>query len=180
MYGFKFGTKHSSEFGIIMKSVNRSVLPAKRSRNIEIPGRHGKYDFGGNTYDVRSIEIEIAVLEPTPNELRKKIRKIAQWLSQKGRLVFDDEPDKYYIAQLYGSLKLEQFATSGKIPLVFECEPFALADTVEQLFSITDNKSKQTFIYNGTQETCCRVILTNKGNNSITGLNLLIGGSDNE
>ena len=130
MSGFMFDNLHSYDnFDIIVNSVNRSFLPSQRKREFMIPGKHGTYDFGNNTFDNIIIPVIIQYVGITLNDLRLRTRDIAAWLSQTSykKLVFDDEPDKYYLAKIYSDVGLENFFRIGKSSIQFECQPFALS-----------------------------------------------------
>jgi len=116
------------DFQIIAKSVDRPILPTLRKRELTIPGRHGVYDFGDNTYDNRIIPVSIKYVGTTFNDLRLRARDIAAWLSQTSykELIFSDEPDKYYLAKIYDPVGLETFFRLGKAIVKFECQPHAL------------------------------------------------------
>ena len=68
-------------------------------------------------------------------ELRENAREVADWLSGTGELIFDDEPDKYYMATIYEYIGIEQLhlLPYGGSEVTFECEPFAymILDTGE-------------------------------------------------
>ena len=117
-----------ANFKIIAKSVDRPILPSMRKREMAIPGKHGTYDFGLNTYDNRIISVLIQYVGATFNDLRLRARDIAAWLSQTSykELIFSDEPDKYYLAKIYDPVGLENFFRLGKATVQFECQPFAL------------------------------------------------------
>ena len=122
------GLDSYTDFQIIAKSVDRPILPALRKREMAIPGKHGTYDFGGNTFDSRAITVQLSYIGTSFNELRLRARDIAAWLSQTSykELIFSDEPDKYYLAKIYDPVGLENFFRLGKATIQFECQPFAL------------------------------------------------------
>lgn len=129
MSGFMFDNLHSyDDYDIIVNSVNRSFLPGQRKRELMIPGKHGTYDFGNNTYDNIIIPVIIQYIGSSLNDLRLRARDIAAWLSQTSykKLIFDDEPDKYYLVKIYSDAGLENFFRIGKSSIQFECQPFAL------------------------------------------------------
>lgn len=126
MRGLTFKGLHCyDDFGLYMRSEDRALLPALRKKEIIIPGRHGVYDFDDNTYDKRIISVKFMHVEQGLTALRLKARKIAAWLSGKGLLIFDDEPDKYYIAKVYSNVSITDIATSAEFTIQFECQPFA-------------------------------------------------------
>ena len=116
------------DFQTICKTIDRTMLPAMRKREMAIPGKHGIYDFGLNTYDKRIIPVLIQYVGATFNDLRLRARDIAAWLSQTSykELIFSDEPDKYYLAKIYDPVGLETFFRLGKATIQFECQPHAL------------------------------------------------------
>ena len=129
MYGFEFdGLNSYVEFQLIFKSIDRPILPTMRKREMVIPGKNGVYDFGDNTYDSRIISVLIQYIGASFNDLRLRARDIASWLSKNSyrELIFDDEPDKYYLAKIYGQVSLENLLALGKATIQFECQPFAL------------------------------------------------------
>jgi len=97
-----------------------------------IPGRHGSYDFGDNTYENIVIPVVVQYINETFPDLRLRARNLAAWLSQATYkpLIFTDEPDKYYLAKIYDSASLEKIVelVPGESTTVnFECQPFAFS-----------------------------------------------------
>lgn len=171
MIGFEFDGKHCSEFGIIMKSRDRALLSTLRKREMVIPGRHGAYDFEDNTYENKIISVDCAFVRNTIPDLRQAARRIAGWLKNKGQLRFDDEPDKYYVGQVYSSVPLETLLAFGRFTLSFECEPFAYSEVNSLETTITTQDP--VFIFNnGTIETPEEITITNLGTNAIRGFKI--------
>lgn len=129
MLGLTFRGKHSyNDFGLVMKSDNRNLLPPLRKRKLTIDGKDGTWDFGGGSYEERQIQVTFELLAQNRAELRYKARKVAQWLNSKdgaAELIFDDEKDKYYIASVYNGVDLQEIVNNGKFSVVFECQPIA-------------------------------------------------------
>lgn len=133
MYGLTFNDKHSfNEFGLIMYSKNRPVLPEIKDASEELPGMDGEYDYSEVNpdkevkYKARPIDIEFSLKEPNPKLLRIKANKIAAWLAcGEKQLIFDDEPDKYYLAKVVNKLDLDnQIVTVKRFTAQFRCRPF--------------------------------------------------------
>lgn len=177
MVGFKFCDRHCGEFWIHMRSKSRPLLPERRRRQLEIPQLHGRYDFGGSTYDMRVITLECFVYASDIPAFRSRLRDIAEWLSQKGPLVFDDEPDKTYDARIFSSVPVEQMMSAGIFTLVFDCQPFANGQ--ERILSFTASSSPAALAISnrGTQESPCVITLTNAGGGNIEGVSLAAGRS---
>ena len=128
MIDFEYNGISSRTYGVISKSTSRPILPALRRKELTIPGKHGTYSFGSDVYDNRIVSVDIAYVGDTLNEFRLHARDIAVWLSQTSykELIFDDEPDKYYLAKIYNDIGLETLYTLGEATIQFECQPFAL------------------------------------------------------
>ena len=126
--GFSFGDKHSSLFNIAVESISRGLLPAKKAetQGFEVTGRHGNVAYNQPIYDVRTISIDIAFLDNTPETLQKRARAIAHWLSATEQLLyFDDEPDLAYTASIFEQIDTAEIITAKKATLNFTCQPFA-------------------------------------------------------
>lgn len=126
MSGFSFDGMHSNDIGVYVRNVDRTLLPAKRVIQYVIPGKSGTYDVE-NGYEKRSVVCEIGFVGDKLNraDLRIKARRVAQWLSGSGMLVFDDEPDKGYTATVVSGVSIEEVASTGKSTVTFSCQPFA-------------------------------------------------------
>jgi len=127
--GLTYKGKHNyTDFKLILQSLSRPVLPALRKRELVIPGKHGVYDFGGNTFDTRAISVLLQYLGASIEDMRLEFRDAAAWLTSSAYLplTFDDEPDKYYLAKIYDPVGLESLRRIGKATVQFECQPFAL------------------------------------------------------
>lgn len=190
MVGFTFANETSASYGILTRSINRTVAPSLRRNEFIIPGRHGTMDFGLNTYDKRLITVEINLVKNKLTDLRQQARNIAHWLSKSGLLIFDDEPDKAYQARVYEGINIEQIATRGISTVIFECQPFAesleykqvnvpsiatmpyeihLYDTI--IDEETEEETKASKV-EGTSETCCIITIKNIGTTDINDITI--------
>lgn len=177
--GFTFKNKHSSDFDMYVKSIDRTVKPTMNSSEITIPGRHGSYDNNiNNTYSPRDIKVKCGSLKNKDwYELRKNIRILAAWLNGSGILIFDDEPDKMYNAKIYEAMSLEQVELypGGTFDVTFHCQPFAESVQLNQIHidSLIDFLTKFNVQNQGTVETCCTIRIKNNGNSDINKLVLI-------
>ena len=176
MIGFTFRNIHSSTYNIGVKSDDRSLLPELRKNEFFIPGRHGTVDFGLNTYEKRIITVEIGLMKNADwSALRATARDVADWLSGKGRLVFDDEPARAYNASVYASISINQIQAlpAGIINVAFECQPFAEDINYNQsLTTLSTDPQDISIVSAGTQEAPCLIYITNKGVTNITGIKI--------
>lgn len=175
MSGFRFNGIHSNDFDIIVKSDDRTVLPSKRVTKYEIPGRDGIYESDAITYENRIITVTITFNgdDYTANALRERVRTIAKWLSKKGQLIFDDEPDKAYQAQVTDGISISQLTVWGECDISFDCQPFAESiNYITTLKEITAQKDDVDLTVQGTQDTPCIIILKNTGTTNISGIKI--------
>lgn len=173
MIGFTFRGRHSSEFNIGCRSIDRSAIPERRRYELVIPHRSGTREIPSDVYDKRKISVEIAaVFEETFEEFRIKIRELAYWLSGTGELSFDDEPDKKYTASLYDAIPLQQILLQPKavVEITFDCQPFAFSDVI----SLPIKMGKNEIDYKGTAKTPTKIILRNTSNSSAENISITV------
>ncbi|HUV84222.1 MAG TPA: distal tail protein Dit [Methanosarcinales archaeon] len=148
MKGIVFNGKHSfTDFGLVMISKNRPILPEPKLAFEELPGCDGEYDYSGFNPDGRIkykaivFEVEFAFRQISMADVRTKAHAIAAWLSCGDRqLSFDDDPNKYWIGKVVNKLDLENLLTSvRRFTVQFKCSPFAYST---QVFN-------QEFVING-------------------------------
>ena len=139
MYGLTFNGRHSSEFGLVMFSRNRPILPEPKIVAEDLPGMDGEYDFsavnpdGEIKYKPRMLDIDFTIKERNPYWLRLKANQIAAWLScGEQKLVFDDEPNKYYLATVANKLDLgNQILSIKTFTVHFRCRPMKYGIALE-------------------------------------------------
>jgi len=147
MLGFKFGENHSDDFKIVMKSINRPILGNMIPRENESYGRDGFTDYENNRVSKRIISVYCTFEASSINDLRNSIRNVSKWLYSKNaeKLIFDDEPDKYYLARIYNQIDLESFTRYGIFKIVFECQPWAFNLLSSQNLDITWEEATMTW-----------------------------------
>lgn len=170
--GFTFRGVSSRAFGIYFTSTDRQMLPAKRKNQIQIAGRHGLYDQGGETYDMRQITVDCGFAAGSVDDLAAHARRVAAWLSQKGELEFEDEPGIFYTAEAVGGISFSRALRVGAFSLTFQCDP--LAHSVERQAEgiFTAPNDEMTVTVQGTADTPCRIILKNTGDTVIHSLRI--------
>lgn len=164
---FSFGRHNSmDDWGI--KVVGYDVLlPPKRSRKLTIPGRSGSFDFGAKNWEDRSLRIYCML---TRQMTKAKFREIAYLLSKKAQLRLWNEPDKYYIAELYESPEVQDYymEIAREFELVFTCEPFAYGASVATQIA----NGRNVISYKGTAETPCMIVLKNISKNNVVNITI--------
>ncbi len=164
---FQFGTKNSVDDWGIRVIAYDFLMPPKRARKITIPGRSGQYDYGANCWDERTLRLECRL----ERQLSKSdFREIIYELSRKRGLRLWNEPDKYYMAELYDPGEVQDYfmEAARDFELNFTCEPFAYGNTVQMPISGGRNAIK----YAGTAETPCTIILRNTSTSNIQNIKI--------
>jgi len=122
--------------------------PQKRNRQLQIPKRHGSTEMGRERwYDDRILELDCML---TRKLTKHDYREIVYELSHRNRLFFWDEPDKYYIAELFETVEVDVFPREvmRQFKLPFRCFPFAMGAQRVQALSTGINAVD----YRGTAE----------------------------
>lgn len=94
--GFTFKGRHSSEFGVAVRTKSRPVHPAPKSFTVDMPCRDGVYDFsaanplGREVYNDRIFIVTIGAAAENLGELQKKITRLSKWLTGSGTIIFDE------------------------------------------------------------------------------------------
>lgn len=164
---FSFGTYNSVDDWGIMVIGHDTFLPPKRSRKINIPGRSGAYDYGAKHWDERTVRLECVLMRQMKKE---EFREIVYLLSKKGRLRLWNEPEKYYMAELYDSPNVDDFYLEEmrEFELAFVCEPFAYGENVTT--ALADGRNR--IAYKGTAETPAVIVLRNASDDEIANVTI--------
>ncbi len=164
---FQFGGINSvDEWGLMVVAYDY-FLPPKRARKISIPGRSGQYDFGADCWDERTLRISCML---TRHMTKAEFREVVYELSRKSILRLWNEPDKYYMAELYDPAEVQDHPLEmlREFDLNFICEPFAYGKTV----SMPIRKGTNHMRYEGTAETPCMIVLRNTSSTNIQNLTI--------
>lgn len=166
---FNFGTVNSMDAWGIQVIATDTFLPPKRARKISIPGRSGAYDYGSNTWDERVLRIECRLLRQMS---KAEFREVVYYLSKKQRLTLWNEPDKYYMAELYDPAEvIDYFGEEVRdFELEFICEPFAYGQT----YTAPIRKGRNVISYRGTADAPCVVILQNASEAAAANIKLTV------
>ncbi len=164
---FKFGsTDMYDRFGIMILDAGMPddlFIPEIRERKVEVPNRHGKYDFGAHYYNERELTLKCIAAEPerigySQENLRQYVREITYVLSKKAQIRLWNEPEKYYVGRIYDSTELTQLRNiANEFTLTFICEPFAYGET----YSVPFVNNTYLPNYKGTAPTTTYIIIRN-------------------
>ncbi|MGI8363066.1 phage tail domain-containing protein [Bacillus cereus] len=107
----------------LLPGFQHPAAPPIRDYTVSIPGRPGAYYFGS---DIDPMEFNLPlIIKPQENrfELAAAIRKmVAAFIDPHGKpkevkMIYDYEPDKYYLVQYSGSLPIDRYFSLGKFEL---------------------------------------------------------------
>lgn len=164
---FDFGRHNSVDDWGLMVIASDYLLPPKRARKITIPGRSGSYDFGAKNWDERTLRLTCQL---TRQMTKAEFREVVYALSRKERLRLWNEPDKYYIAELYDPSEVQDYyqETGREFELNFIAEPFAYGATV----TVPIQNGRNTVDYKGTAETPCVIVLRNMSSQNVVNITI--------
>ncbi|MCU5095059.1 distal tail protein Dit [Bacillus wiedmannii] len=107
----------------LLPEYQHPASPPVRDYTVSIPGRPGAYHFGS---DIEPMEFNLPlIIKPQENryELAAAIRQmVSAFIDPYGKpkavkLIFDYEPDRYYIVQYSGSIPIDRYFSMGKFEL---------------------------------------------------------------
>ena len=140
--GFCFNDISSNSMGIKARLISWQVCGKLRNFTTTVPGKYGVADFGSD-FDYREITVHCNIYpKHSFAELVSALDDISLWLDPvQGlrQLVFDDVPDRYFMARLNDAVDCERLIrSSGSFDLKFLCpDPFAYSVT-DETFSIME------------------------------------------
>ena len=105
--GFSFGKTHTEDLGIVRVSggdrYEEQLHPEIKDITAEVPGMDGQYYFG-STYGTKTFDLELAFDSLTERQFRQLRQVFGTRKIEK--LIFDEEPYKYYLAKLESPIEL--------------------------------------------------------------------------
>lgn len=107
--GFTFAGRHTSEFGLVwVESKSHTLAPEVIRNEYTIAGKSGTVLLPGKTRKPLEFSGSLFLVDDEPESQRvaqMKVREILAWLCQgRQRLVFDYEPERFYLAQVDKSI----------------------------------------------------------------------------
>lgn len=147
-----------------------SFIPAIRPRKVNIPQRHGEYDFGAKYYEDRTLTLDcITATRMDGYTFRTFAREVTYELSKKSEIRLWNEPDKYYVGRIYDEIELNQLRDTGNtFTLTFLCEPFAYGETIMNYFA----NGRYVPNYHGTAPTSTYIVIENIGSGNISNIRI--------
>ena len=143
--GFTYNDIHSKDMGIRARLTSWQISGRLRNFTTTVPGKYGVADFGADL-DYREIPVSCNIFpRHTFSELVKTLDDISEWLDPTQglrQLIFDDVPDRYFMARLNDAVDCERLIrAAGSFDLRFFCpDPFAYA-LEDETFTVTEEGS---------------------------------------
>lgn len=144
---FTLGDKTAAELGLrLLEDNDDPILPPTRDYTMNIPGKHGAWDFGADL-EPKQFMLPCAFVadgttyeRPSERELQRYVRKLSTHLLDRYgcpktlKLIMHREPDKFYYVRYSGSLSIERilYQSVGFFTLPLTAfDPYAYADPHE-------------------------------------------------
>lgn len=135
--------KHISELNLqLLRDHQNPATPSTRDNVMTIPGMHGAYDFGASL-GVREFNLPVHLkLKDEYETLSTAIRKVmAVFIDPYGKpktvkLIFDYEPDKYYMVRYSGNIPINRLFSMGKFELpltAYDPHAYSIVDSTEDV-----------------------------------------------
>lgn len=127
------GVHLENDLGLhILAGSDETMMPETRQDTLTIPGRHGEIIFDSYLEPRRLFPQVLIPSQATLNDVQTIVRKVSSLLVDEYgqpkdvKVVYDYEPDKYYIARLTGYISVDRIAKAGifLIPL-YAYDPMA-------------------------------------------------------
>jgi predicted phage tail component-like protein len=140
--GFIYNDISSKDMDVKARLTSWQVSGMLRNYSVSIPGKYGVADFGADM-DAREISVSCSIFPKLRfSDLVETLDRIALWLSPVDglkQLIFDDVPDRYFMARLKEKVDCERvIRAAGVFDLSFYCpDPFAYA-LADDVFTITN------------------------------------------
>lgn len=135
--------KSLNQLGLaLLPGFQHPAAPPIRDYTVSIPGRPGAYYFGS---DIDPLEFNLPlIIKPQEDRYRLSaaIRKmVSVFIDSYGKpkrikLIYDYEPDKYYLAQYSGSLPIDRYFRMGKfeLPLIaYDPHAYSVLQSTEEI-----------------------------------------------
>ncbi|WP_027631919.1 distal tail protein Dit [Clostridium hydrogeniformans] len=136
--GFVWKGIHSSDKNLKIVSLPAISTPEVRENKIIVPGRDGYLTNTDNNYEGELKSVEYDYFD-------NEFDNIKSWLSGNSKVIFSNEPDRYYKARVINKITLEQVLKKFHGGIVqFDCQPFGYLNEGNNIITI----DKATSIYN--------------------------------
>lgn len=139
--------KTPRELGMrVLRNTQRPILSSTVDTVVTVPYMHGAYDFGAHM-GPKQFELECAFVAKNSMELQQRVSALAAFLlgpdgrPRTMRVIFANDPLKYYMVRYTGDLQIERIAGLGTFTLPFTAYdpfPYSVDSTSDLLTWDTD------------------------------------------
>lgn len=161
MGSFKFnGIK--KDYLFILMGFNRPAFAPIERDIMKVTGLAGGHLVRTNT-GVRTLEVPVILKADDQADMQKRKEDLAEWLvhDTPKELIFDDEPDRTYLAVVDGEVDLDELVFRGRGKITFICHmPYKLGTVQEKTLAIQNDSLRAKFKNNGTVESLPTIDIT--------------------
>lgn len=129
--GFTFNEKHTSEFNVTVKTLDRPIFPSVKEIVSSADDMNGEYDFtevcGHEYFNTRTFKIQFAVLADNLRELQKQLTALSRFFKGRGTLIFDDIPTVKWNVRIIDSVSYmpENGGHRAVLEVTYKAMPFS-------------------------------------------------------
>ena len=133
--GFTFNGERR-DYITVLQGRRRPAWAPRTLNWLNVPGMTGAYLEGVET-SPRPYDVPIRIKANGNEDLQKIKEDLAEWLlhDEMKELIFDDEPDRTYLAIVDGTLDLDELVRVGKGVISFICDPYKYGPEKEAIFT---------------------------------------------
>lgn len=167
---FQFGQFNSVDDWGIKIIANDFLMPPKRDSRIQIPFKSGSYVRASKPiYDDRTLRLECMLWRKIS---KFELRQIAYELSNRRQIRIWNEPQLYYVGEIYNPSEVLDFPQecAREFEIEFSCDPFAYSEPIKKEMISGENN----ITYGGTAETPTLIMLKNNNNYSVSNIQITI------
>lgn len=124
----------SNDMNIVVSELPPISKPEEKVEKITIPGRSGYLTVCDGAYSSYLKSVEFHIIHEKEN-----LDRVKRWLSGSGKVIFGNEPDKFYYARIINQIDLNQvIPILHKAIVIFDCQPFGYLHEGEKTISLTE------------------------------------------
>lgn len=127
------GVASSTLDGLVIQKVRRGMTGNVRDRRVQVAGLDGDILFPERRGN-RKIVAEFVIVGAPGGQRHDRVVDVAEWVDKTGykKLIFDDQPDRYWEAALAADPDPDEWRSLGEGQFEWTAKPYAYATTVTQ------------------------------------------------
>lgn len=121
---FKFAGISLQREGVFLQEVKKPIVPKFRNQEFSVPKRAGIYRYK-DSYEAINISVKILLKSDTREKRKQLLRELlSPWLNIKDKLIFEDEPNLYYEAEIVEEIGYTEGNPFDSVDITFSASPF--------------------------------------------------------